>query len=52
MAQWIKNLTDMVSMRGQVPSLASLSGLRIQFCLRLWCNLQMWLRCSVAVAVV
>ena len=42
----------LVSMRTQVWSLASLSGLRIQHCLELWCRLQMWPRSGVAVAVV
>ena len=40
------------TMRLQVQSLASLSGLRIQHYLELWCRLQMWLESSVAVAVV
>ena len=39
-------------MRMQVPSLASLSGLRIQCCRELWCGLQTWLGFGVAVAVV
>ena len=34
-----------------VPSLASLSGLRIRRCHELWCSLQMRLRSHVAVAV-
>ena len=37
-------------MRFQVQSLASLSGLRIQHCLELWCGLQMLLGSGVAVA--
>ena len=45
MAQWL------VSMRVQVRSLASLSGLRIRHCCELWCGSQMWLRFQVAVAV-
>ena len=40
------------TMRLQVPSLASLSGLRIQRCCGLWCRSQTWLRSGVAVAVV
>ena len=40
------------TMRLQVQSLASLSGLRIQHCHELWCTLQMWLTSHVAVAVV
>ena len=39
-------------MRLRVPSLALLSGLRIQCCHELWCRLQMQLRSGVAVAVV
>ena len=42
----------LVSMRMQVPSLAVLSGLRIQRCCELWCRWRMWLRSHVAVAVV
>ena len=38
-------------MRMQVRSLASLSGLRIQYCRDLWCRLQMQLGSGVAVAV-
>ena len=38
-------------MRMRVPSLALLSGLRIQHCHELQCRLQMWLRSGVAVAV-
>ena len=34
-----------------VPSLASLSGLRIQCCHELWCRLQTWLGSHIAVAV-
>ena len=33
----------LVYMRMQVPSLASLSRLRIQRCCELWCRVQMWL---------
>ena len=39
-------------MRLQVPSLALLSGLRIQHCRELWCRLQTWLRSRVAVGLV
>ena len=39
-------------MRIQVQSLASLSGLRIQYCHKLWYRSQMQLRSGVAVAVV
>ena len=39
-------------MRTQVPSLASLNGLRIQHFHELWCKSQMWLRSGIAVAVV
>ena len=40
------------SMRIQIQSLASLSGLRIQHFHELWCRPQMWLGSGVAVAVV
>ena len=43
--------TRLVSMRVQVPSLASLSGLRIQPCRELWCRSQTWLRSGMAAAV-
>ena len=43
---------NLVPMRMQVPSLASLSRLRIQCCWELWCRLQMWLGSLFAVAVV
>ena len=49
MAQWI--LAQLVSMRMQVQSLASLSGLRIQHCHEQWCRWQTWLRLTIAVAV-
>ena len=49
MAQWNRIL--LVSIRMQVRSLALLSWLRIQHCCELWCRLQMWLRCGIAVAV-
>ena len=41
----------LVTMRLCVPSLASLSGLRIQHSCELWCRLQTWLGSGVAVAV-
>ena len=40
------------TMRFQVRSLASISGLRIQCCRELWCRSQTWLGSDVAVAVV
>ena len=40
------------TMRLQVQSLASLSGLRIRCCRELWCRLQIQLRSGVAVAMV
>ena len=40
------------TMRLWVRSLASLSGIRIQHCCELWCRLQRWLRCGIAVAMV
>ena len=40
------------TMRLQVQSLASLSGLRILCCQKLCCKSQMQLRCRIAVAVV
>ena len=40
------------TMRAQVQSLASLSGLRIWRCCELWCRLQTQLGSHVAVAVV
>ena len=48
-AQWKQ--TQLVSMRMQVPSLVSLSGLRTQCCLELWCRSQMGLGSHVPVAV-
>ena len=49
---WLSGLrTQLVSMRMQVSSLASLSGLRIQRCCKLWFRSQMWLIFGVAVAV-
>ena len=50
MAQRVKNLT--VSMRMWVQSLASISGLRMQHCCKLWCRLQMQLGSGVAMTVV
>ena len=50
---WLSGLrTQLVSMRTQVRSLASLSGLRIRHSLELQCRLQTWLGSRVAVAVV
>ena len=49
MAQW--KWISLVTMRTQVPSLSSLSGLRIWHCHELWCRLQMWLGSDIAVAV-
>ena len=40
------------TMRLQVRSLASLSGLRIRHCHKLWYRSQTWLRSGVAVTVV
>ena len=42
----------LVSTRMRIPSLTSLSGLRIWHCCGLWCMLQTWLGSCVAVAVV
>ena len=42
----------LISMRTQVQSLDSLSGLRIKHCCELWCRWQMWLGSCIAVAVV
>ena len=44
--------TQLVSMRMWVRSLASLSGLRSQHCLKLQCRLKTWLGSGVAVAMV
>ena len=50
---WLRgNKPDWYPVRMQVQSLASLSGLRIQPSLELWCRLQMRLGFQVAVAVV
>ena len=49
-AQW--KGTQPVSMRLQVLSLASLSGLRILHCPEVWCRIQMPLGSALAVAVV
>ena len=46
MVQW-KQIW-LVSMRTQVPSLASLSGLRVWCCHELWCRLKTWLRSCIA----
>ena len=46
MAQQVKNLT--VSMSMHVQSLASLSGLTIWCCHKLWCRLKTWLGSVVA----
>ena len=40
------------NMKLQIRFLASLSGLRIQQCLELWCRSQMWFGSHVAVALV
>ena len=48
-AQWKQ--TQLVSMRRQFQSHASLSGLRIWHCCKLWCRLQTPLGSRVAVAV-
>ena len=48
-AQW---LTQLVSMRMRVQTLASLSGSGIQHCHELWCRSKTWLRSHFAVAVV
>ena len=39
-------------MKTQVQSLASLSGLRIWHCCKLWCSLQTWFGSGIAMAVV
>ena len=49
-AQW--KWIQLGTMRLQVWSLASLTGLRIWHCCELWWRLQMWLRSCIAVAVV
>ena len=50
---WLSRLrTQLVSMRIQVQSLASDSGLRIWCYHEPWCSSQMWLRSSVTVALV
>ena len=49
---WLSQLrTGVVTVRLWVPSLASLSGLRIPCCCKLLCKSQMWLGSSVAVTV-
>ena len=42
---------QLVSVRKQVRSLASFSGLRMQHCRELWCRLQMRLRSGIAAAL-
>ena len=50
---WFSGLqTQLVSMRLQVWSLASLTRWRIWHCSELWCRMQMWLGSFVAVAMV
>ena len=49
LAQWEQ--IWLASMRTQVRSLASLSGLRIRCCHELWCRLKMRLGSGVAVAL-
>ena len=46
--RWLR--TQLVSMKMQVQSLASLCGLRIQRCHELWCGLWMRLRSGIIVA--
>ena len=49
---WLSGLrTWLVSMRMQVPSLASLNGLRIQRCRKLRHGSQIWLGSSVSVGM-
>ena len=50
LAPWLMN--PLGTMRFRVRFLASLSGLRIQHCRKLWCRSQTRLRCHVTVAVV
>ena len=50
MAQQLTNPTS-IHKEGGVPSLASLSALRIQCCHELWCRSQTWLRSGIAMAV-
>ena len=47
-----QRLTRLASMRMRVPSLASLSRLRIPHCCELWCRVQTGVRSRMAVAVV
>jgi len=49
MAQWKR--IQLGTMRLQVWSLASLSGLRIWCCRELWCRSQTWIGSGIAVAV-
>ena len=44
--------TQLVTMRMQIWSPASISGLRIWRCHKLWCRSQTWLRSRIAVPVV
>ena len=44
--------TQLIAMRMEVPSLASINGLRILHCRELWCRSQMQHGSGVAVAVV
>ena len=46
-----QKLIQLVSIRVQVRSLASLGGSCIQHCHELWCQSQMQLRSGIAVAV-
>ena len=49
---WLGGLgTQLVSMRMEVRSLASLSGLRIRCCRELWCRSKTQLGSGLAVAV-
>ena len=50
MVQWKR--IQLGTVRLQVRSLASLSGLRVRSCLELWCRSQMLLRSGVAMALV
>ena len=50
MAWWVEGPIECL-LRMQVRALASLSGLRIQHCRKLWHRSQMWLGSAVAAAV-